>query len=379
MKRTQSSEAKVLVIGGGVIGLSIALELKRLGAAPVILERSIPGAEASSAAAGLIAPQLEAIEPGPFLDLCLASRALYPDFVRRVQELSGLSVGFLPSGVVHAAFDPSSASRLSAQVEWQKRQGLRAEMLDGSQARALEPALAPEVWAAAHFPDDHQVDNCQLVTALSMAAARVGVAFRSGYVRGVRVENHRAIGVDVDGELIRADATVVAAGAWSGLVQGIWLDPRAVRPVRGQMVQLQSRLPLLRSIVCSDQGYLVPRADGRLIAGSTAEHAGFQKEVTAGGLAQILQMATQLCPGVRDLAVTGQWAGLRPFTEDKLPILGRGPADGLFIASGHFRNGILLAPITGELIAALALGRTLSRSLEPFSFERLKGAPGTPL
>jgi glycine oxidase len=360
----------VVIIGGGLMGCGIALRLCQAGARVTVLERSIPGAEASSAAAGILAPQMESEGPGPFLELCLRSRALYPTFAQELLELTGVNVAYLPSGVLHTAFDEARAHHLEATVAWQRALGLRAELLTGQEARGLEPALAPEVLAAAHFPDDHQVDNRLLVRALTMAAARVGAQFRSGYVRGVLEEAGRAVGVDLDGEPLRADAVVVAAGSWSGLVQGLPLDPRTVRPMRGQMLQLQTRLPLMRHILVSPEGYLVPRADGRVIAGSTMEFAGFDKQVTAEGLSRILALALRLCPQLGGAAVDSSWAGFRPYTEDHLPLLGAGPLPGLFLATGHFRNGILLTPITAKLVAQAVLGERPSVDLTPFRYDR---------
>ncbi|HET9450994.1 MAG TPA: glycine oxidase ThiO, partial [Aggregicoccus sp.] len=367
---SDSGASEVIIIGGGVMGCGIALRLCQAGARVTVLERSIPGAEASSAAAGILAPQMESEGPGPFLELCLRSRGLYPAFAAELLELTGVDIAYLPSGVLQTAFDEDRAHHLEATVAWQRAMGLRAELLSGEEARKLEPALSAEVFAAAHFPDDHQVDNRLLVRALTMAAARVGARFRSGYVRGVLEEQGRVVGVDVDGEALRADAVVVAAGSWSGLVQGLPLDPRVVRPLRGQMLQLQTRLPLMRRILVSPEGYLVPRADGRVIAGSTMEFAGFDKQVTAEGLARILALALRLCPELGKATVDSSWAGFRPYTEDHLPLLGPGPLPGLFLATGHFRNGILLTPITARLVAQSVLGEKPSVDLTPFRFDR---------
>ncbi|HEX8705922.1 MAG TPA: glycine oxidase ThiO [Myxococcaceae bacterium] len=360
----------VIIVGGGVMGCGIALRLRQAGVNVTVLERSIPGAEASSAAAGILAPQFEAEGPGPFLELCLRSRALYAPLATELRELTGVDIAYLPCGVLKAAFSEGDVHHLEATATWQHALGLRVELLDGKQARELEPHLSPSALAALRFPDDHQVDNRLLVRALSMAVARVGATFRSGYVRGVIEENGRAVGVDLDGELLRADAVVIAAGSWSGLVQGAALDPRVVRPARGQMVQLQTRLPLTTHILTSEKGYLVPRTDGRLIAGSTMEFAGFDKQVTAEGLARILAMALELCPALGAAPITETWAGFRPYTEDRLPILGPGPLSGLFLATGHFRNGILLAPLTAKLVTQCLLGERPSVDLMPFRYDR---------
>jgi glycine oxidase len=361
---------EVVVVGGGVVGCAVALRLSKAGARCTVVERSVPGAEASSAAAGILGPQAEAEGPGPFLSLCLRSRALYRGFVEEVEALSGVGVGYRASGVLHVAFTESSLNRQRARVSRQQEEGLGAEFLERSDLLRLEPAVNPEVLGAALFPDDGSIDTRLLMRALSMAAARAGVRFVSGHVRALLETSGRASGVDVDGAQVPADAVVVAAGAWTGLVPGSGLSPRQVRPARGQMVMLRSRLPLLDRVAFSDDGYLVPRADGHLLAGSTLEFQGFAKEVTAAGLKSILGVALQLIPSLADVPVVETWAGLRPFTEDRLPVLGAGPLPGLFLASGHFRNGILLAPVTAELLAQAVLGQKTSLSLEPFRWNR---------
>ena len=361
---------KVVIVGGGLVGCAVALRLAKAGADVTVVERSVPGAEASSAAAGILAPQAESEGPGPFLSLCLRSRALYPGFVEEVLALSGIGVGFRASGVLHLAFGEASLERLRVRVALQRSIGLNAELLDGRGVLALEPAVNPAVQGAAHFPEDASVDNRLLVRAVSMAAARSGVRFIAGHVRALLELAGRVGGVDVDGARLEAHAVVVAAGAWTGLVPGCGVSPRQVRPARGQMVMLRSRLPLFQRVVFSDQGYLVPRDDGHLLAGSTLEFEGFAKEVTAAGLKHILALALELAPGLANLPVVEVWAGLRPFTEDHLPILGPGPLPGLFLASGHFRNGILLAPVTAELLAQAVLSQAPSLSLEPFRWDR---------
>jgi glycine oxidase len=367
----------VIIVGGGIMGCSLALRLRQAGVNVTLLERSIPGAEASSAAAGILAPQMESEGPGPFLELCLRSRALYGELARDLRELTGVDIAYLPCGVLKAAFTEAEAHHLEATAAWQRAMGLRAELLDGNQARELEPQLSPHALAAVHFPDDHQVDNRLLVRALSMAAARVGTTFRGGYVRGVIEEHGRAVGVDLDGDVLRAGAVVIAAGSWSGLVQGTALAPHVVRPARGQMIQFQTRLPVTTRILTSEKGYLVPRTDGRLIAGSTMEFAGFDKQVTAEGLSRILGMALELCPSLGHAPVTETWAGFRPYTEDKLPILGPGPLPGLFLATGHFRNGILLAPLTAKLVTQCILGERPSVDLAPFRYDRFNARAAT--
>jgi glycine oxidase len=358
------------VIGGGIMGSSIALELARSGLAVTVLERSIPGAEASTAAAGMLAPQLEASAPGPFLDLCLRSRTLYPAWVERLQAESKVAVDYLDSGALQVAFTDDEVHALDATVAWQQASGLRAELLSGADARALEPSLSPGALAAARFADDHQVDPRKLMRALLVAATQAGVAFRSGYVRGLLEANGAATGVDLDGDRLEADAVVLAAGSWSGLVAGAKIDTRVLRPARGQMAEFQLRAPITQRILKGAKGYVVPRADGRVICGSTMELVGFDKNVTAAGVQAILGAALRLVPALANAALTSTWAGLRPWTEDALPILGEGPLKRLFLATGHFRNGILLAPITARLTGELVRGDKPTVDPRPFGFQR---------
>ncbi|XXF75147.1 glycine oxidase ThiO [Myxococcaceae bacterium GXIMD 01537] len=371
------SVADVIVVGGGLMGCGIALRLRQAGVSVTVLERAIPGAEASSAAAGILAPQWESEGPGPFLELCLRSRSLYAGLAAELRELTGVDIAYRPCGLLRVAFDDADARHLEATATWQRARGLRAELLDPASARELEPQLSDRAVRALHFPDDHQVDNRLLVRALSMAAARAGATFRGGYVRGVVEENGRVVGVDLEGEVLRAGTVVLAAGAWSGLVHGVPLDPRGVRPARGQMIQLQTRLPLLSRILTSRKGYVVPRADGRVICGSTMEFAGFDKQVTAEGLARILGMVLELCPALGSAPIESTWAGFRPWTEDHLPILGAGPLPGLVLATGHFRNGILLTPVTAQLVTEVVLGQAPSLDLAPFRYDRFPPPAGT--
>jgi glycine oxidase len=369
---------RVVIIGGGVVGLCIALRLRDLGVEVVVLERSIPGAEASSAAAGMLAPQLEVSSPGPFLDLCLRGRALYPSLAAELRERAGMDIGFVTCGTFALAFDDEASAQQLRTARWQIDHGLRVERLSGEQARSQDPLLSPDIRQALLFPDDHQVDNRLLIRALVQATSHAGVQFRHGNVRGLVQDRGQVRGVDVDGERAEADAVVVAAGSWTGLVPGLPLPPQAVRPAKGQMVQLQMRTPPLRHVVSGPGGYVVSRADGRVICGTTLELQGFDKAVTAQGLAHVLQTAMHICPALAAASVTENWAGLRPYTDDHLPILGPGPLERLFLASGHFRNGILLAPLTGRLMAQALVGHSPEVDLAPFSPARLGAAVGNP-
>lgn len=360
----------VLIVGGGIMGLSVAVDLAKSGQRVTVLERSIPGAEASSAAAGMLAPQLEMSHPGPFLDLCLRSRGLYPAWAKELEQRSGVDVEYVESGSLSVGFTEVEAHELDSQVAWQRAAGLRADFLTGAELRRFEPKLSDKALAAAYHPDDHQVDPSKLMKALSIAAARAGALFRTGYVRSLVEENGRVIGADVDGERLTAELVVLAAGSWSGLVAGGHVDPRVVKPARGQMVGLELRQPPTRCFLMSHSGYVVPRKDGRVLCGSTMELVGYDKHVTAKGVTKILSAAMDLVPELADASVTSTWSGLRPWSQDGLPLLGDSGVPGLLLATGHFRNGILLAPITAKVVGQLVRGEKVSVDLKPFRGQR---------
>jgi glycine oxidase len=361
----------VAIIGGGIMGSAVALRLAQRGIGVTVIERGIPGAEASSAAAGILGPQMEAEGPGPLLDLGLKSRALYPALAAELRDLTGIDVGYDRSGVLAVALDEAGERELGARRTWQLARGLRVESLSGEAARTREPALGPAVRAALAFPDDAQVVARELARAFSQAAAGAGARFLTGrYVRRVLIENGTAVGVELDGETLPAGAVVVAAGSWSGLVEGAGVPASVVRPARGQLVSIETRPPLFRQVIAAPGGYLVPRRDGTVLAGSTVEMVGFQKQVTVAGLATILTLAHTLIPALGTAPVTGSWSNFRPFTEDHLPVLGLTAINGLVLATGHFRNGILLAPITAYAIAALVATGRATTDLAPFSIAR---------
>lgn len=366
------SRPDVVIVGGGTMGCAIARVLARGGAKVTVLERAVPGAEASSAAAGIIGAQGEADSPGPFLDLCLRSRELYPGWAEALHEETGIDVGWRRCGVLHVAHDEPEGRLLARRVEQQLAIGLRADVLDREETLALEPAIDPSVLGAVSFPDDGQVEPRRLVRALAVAAERAGATFRSGaVVRRVLTEGGRVTGVDVEGERLHTGVVVIAAGAWSSLVPGVGLTREAVRPARGQILMLDTRSPLLSAVVYSAAGYVVPRPDGTVLVGSTLEMVGFDKAVTVAGVAALAAIATGIAPRLAGAQVTGSWAGFRPHTADLLPLLGPTPVEGLLLATGHYRNGILLTPVTAEAIAALVLRGRSPVDLAPFAVQRL--------
>jgi glycine oxidase len=358
-----------VVVGGGIIGLSVANELASSGLTTTIVEVGKLGAEASSAAAGMLAAQLEAHSPGPFLDLCLYSRKLYPRWLKGLEESTGCSAELIKSGSLQAAFTESEAERLRGIVSWQNEQGLAAEFVTGAALRKLEPALSHGALGAAYCPEDCQLDALKLMRILTIAAAKSGVSFRAGHVTSVLERDGRAVGVSIEGDRLEADAVVLAAGAWSSLIDRSLPGVR-VRPVRGQMIELDLQVPIFTKLLKSASGYVVPRRNGRVLAGSTMETVGFDKKVTADGVHRILGTALQLVPGLAQAELVATWAGFRPATEDRLPLIGKGHLERLFVATGHLRNGILLAPATAELVGQLVRNEAQSIELHPFRFGR---------
>ena len=362
--------ADVLLIGAGLQGCGVALRLAQAGRSVLVLERSIPGAEASSAAGGILSPGVEA-EPGPFHDLCMQSLGRWSDFAAEVERLSGSWVGFRGGGTLEVSVDDRFTPVLASRAAALERAGVAVEVLDGDAARRLEPGLSPETRGAIWFPGEASVDPRLLGRALHVAASRAGARFLQGQVRGIAVEGGRAVGVDHESGRITAGAVVLAAGAWSLQVSGHDLPAGAVRPVRGQIAVLDTRPPLLSRVVFTDKGYLVPRPDGRILCGSTMEEAGFEKAVTAGGLLHVLQLAVEAAPGLASAPVVESWSNFRPATPDGLPILGPGRIAGLFYATGHYRNGVLLTPVTADAVSAAVLGRPTPVDLTPFGPARL--------
>jgi glycine oxidase len=369
---------EALVIGGGIVGCAVALSLAEKGFKTAVIERGSldpvgRGPEGSSAAAGILGAQLEGLHGDtPLSRLCLNSRDRYAAWASAIAAHSGLDVEMRPSGVARVALDAASLRALEDEAAWQSRAGYRVENLDAVGVHALEPALAGDVVGAVHFPDDHRIDPPALVAAIRLAAARSGVAFRSSAtVSRVVMRDGRAAGVLLaDGTTIAADVVVIAAGSWSSLIGETALLADAVQPARGQMIELHVDAPIVRGVIEAADCYLSPRDDGRLLVGSTVELVGFREGATASGVRDLLAAAIRLVPALHDATMNRAWAGFRPKTHDDMPLIGTVGIDGLIIATGHFRNGVLLAPITGEIVAALLTGEDLPVDIAPFAPRR---------
>jgi glycine oxidase len=364
------SRCEVVVIGGGVIGLTIARALALRGVRDVcLIERGRLGTEASFAAAGMLLPQVEAATKDDFFTLACRSRDLYASFAAALLEETGIDVELDTTGTLYLALNGTDQEEIEKGYTFQSRAGLSIELLSDSEARALEPCISESTTGALLFPQDIQVENRRLLSALANSVRNLGVNVLTGTnVDSLVIKGNRLTGVQTSGGAITCSAVVVAAGTWSTFIKHASCS---IDPVRGQMVCLEAKPQLTRHVIFSRRGYVVPRRDGRLLAGSTSENAGFDKNVTAGGISKILQNAHEISPAISNLPIVDTWAGLRPRAPDGLPVLG--PCveiDGLFYATGHYRNGILLAPITGELISEAIVEGVASPLLAPFSPER---------
>ena len=371
----EHSELKAIVIGGGIIGCSVAWRLSAEGVATTVLERGRVGQEASWAAAGMIAPQAEAAGPGPFFDFCMKARDAFDGIVDRLVRDGGVDPEYDRAGILYVALDGDERAQLERRARWQRSVGAPLEELSGAEARRVEPMLSPETVSAIHMPTNRRTDNRKLTHAYAAAARKAGAEFVEGArVEGLSLRGERATGVLMDGGSIReADVVINAAGVWAGEIRGLEADRVKLHPVRGQILCFEVAPGTIGPALFSLRGYVVPRRDGRLLAGSTMEEAGYNKSVTLAGLDKIARGAAAIVPTLGAAAFREAWAGLRPATRDLMPVLGFSPSvSNVLWAAGHFRSGILLSAITGEIIADLVQGRRPAVELGAFSAARFR-------
>jgi glycine oxidase len=390
---TEKRSFDAIFVGGGVIGLCCAWRAAQRGARVAVLERAEPPAGATRVAAGMLAPVGELAFGEPeLLEMTLASARIYPDFVAELEAATGRTTGYQRQGAIHIALDRDEAAELRRVHDLQRSLGLEAEWLPPRRCRELEPGLTPSFNGGVHAPGEAAVDPRALTATLLAALAGSGTeAARKSAAGGAAVaqgaapggaevrprtevvgglfEGERLVGVrTAAGGELRAATVVLAAGAWAGEAE--WLPEHArppVRPVKGQVLELRNRdgAPPCERILASERVYLVPRPDGRLIVGATSEERGFDTAVTAGGVHELLREAYRLLPEVAEMELVDSMAGLRPGTPDNLPLIGPGAIEGLLLATGHYRNGILLAPLTADAIAALLDGEPLPEAVAP--------------
>jgi glycine oxidase len=359
----------VVVVGGGVIGLTIARELAR-DQSVLLLERGATGEGTSWAAAGMLSPQSEADADGPFFQLSMASLRMYRKFVEDVHEESGIDPQFDDDGVLVLASSDKELSTIEARARWQKAAGFRAEILSASDVFKLEPLITADICGALFLENDLQVAPRLLTKALAEACLRRKVEIRCGTaVDKVLTANGKVTGIQAGGETVHAERVIVAGGVWSGEIQGLTPSIPVV-PRKGQILSLTMPTRAFRHMIRLGHAYFVPRCDGELVVGATNEDAGFDRSVTSAGMAGLLADALRISSHAGSFPIREMWTGLRPATPDGLPIVGESSIKGLLYATGHYRNGILLAPITAHIIGLLVTNHQPSVSIESYSPQR---------
>jgi glycine oxidase len=360
-----------VIIGGGLIGASTAFELAREKLRVVLLDRQQPGHEASPAAGGMLSPESDGPEAAPVAPLAKESLKLYPGFIASIEELAERRTFFKLEGALELFLAPHGEAERDKVVAEHCKLGFAAEPIPVADAARLAGAVNPAVRAAAWFPEEGTLEPRPLMDAVLVAAQRRGVEIRSDCpVTSLLREGDRCTGVMAGGKKIWAKYIVVAAGCFSGLIarETDWFARYApTRPVRGQILILRAPGTSLQRVVRSERRYLVPRSDGSILAGSTLEDAGFKKHLTPAGVRRITEGALDLVPGLADAEIVETWAGLRPGTPDNLPILGPTDMDGLLMATGHYRSGLLLAPVTARLMREWIIRRQVSLDTQAFS------------
>jgi glycine oxidase len=366
----------VVIIGAGVIGLGIAWRLAAGGASVAVFDRGAAGAGASHAAAGMLAACVEA-EPGEEALVAFGreSQARWPAFAAELQQTSGIDIGLRSEGTLVVALTADDQARLHHQLIFQEKLGLPLQWISAAETRRREPHLAGKLAGAVLSPQDTQVDNRKLAAALRIAAIAAGATVNEHRpVGAISFNGERADGIVLaDSTKVAADVVVLAAGAWSRSIAGIPPELRPpVRPIKGQMLALRmdAAAPLVTHVVWAPGAYLVPRRDGRLLVGATVEEKGYDTSLTAGGMLTLLEAAWRAIPAVEELPIEEMWVGHRPGSRDDAPILGAAPIRGLVYATGHHRNGILLAPVTADAIARLVLDGLAEPMIRPFGIER---------
>ena len=361
------AKTDVLVIGGGIIGCAVAYELAKRGRAVTLFERGEIAGEASSAAAGILAPQAEAKGPGPFFELCLAGHRLIPETLRELETASGIVVPWARCGLLQLALTEADARPLRELAAWQRERGLPVERWDAAQTRQREPGIEVPVLEGWFFSEELRIDNTQFTFAYAEAARRRGVVMRTQTtVARVRVDGGRVHGVETAAGACEASCVVDAAGCWAQLDGGV---PVPVEPARGQILVYDSPTPHFRTIVQTPRVYAAPHP-GRTLVGSTVEYVGYDKRTTDDGVASMRRGLREIAPSLERQPIAQTWAGLRPHAPDDWPILGPTTVAGLWVAAGHFRSGILLAPITARLMADLIVDGHSTIDWQPFRWER---------
>ena len=358
----------MIVVGAGAIGTSIAYQLAKASAKVAVFDRGRVGGEATGASAGMIQINPDRTTPPALSTLELESARLFPALAADLQARTGMDIGYRAAPLLHVALQDGEETRLRTHRAWQVDHGVSVAWLDGPAVLDLEPAISPAVRAALFYPDDNQLLPLNFAQALARAAIDLGAVVREGAgIDRLLTDGDRVIGIAIGGETVHAGEVVIANGAWASSWSEALHTPIPVRPVRGQMVALRTTGTGLRNVVSSSEGYMLTKPDGGTYVGTTVEDVGYDARPTVSGIAGLLALVPRLAPRLADATIVRAWAGLRPGTSDGLPLLGRIPGwYGVTLAAGHFRDGILLAPVTGELVADLVAQRRPRFPLDAF-------------
>ncbi len=367
------SSDRIVIAGGGIIGCAIAYYLGLKGVKSTVIERRDVGCEASSAAAGGLWPQAESSRPGIFMDLCLAGNAMFEELSRQLE----LDIEFRPSGLLHVVEDEQDREEAEKLMEWQLDSGLKVDWLDASETLKLEPSLSEDIMGSLYFPDDNHLNPLSLTRAFAVGAKKLGAEISTGTsVTGIKTVSGRVSSLVTDRGEIGADIIINAAGCWAGQV-GAMVDMEVpVEPVRGQIILSEPLPPLFKRCIVTRDVYIIQKPRGNVVVGSTREFVGYDKSVTPEAIHQLHRGAVKAIPRLKSVSFIRAWAGLRPYTPDEIPIMGAsdGP-EGFLLATGHFRNGILLSAITGKLMSELITDGKASIPLEGYRLSRfLRGA-----
>ena len=356
-----------VIVGGGVIGCSIAWRLAQAGLSVKVIERNVPGSGATSAAGGMLLPQEESDGPGDLLNLLLKSHSLYPAFSEELQSESGIDIEFKSKGSLKLLFDEEDERLAVECVDWHRREDLAIERLSTGGVLDLEPNLTPELIGALYYPTEAQVGNRRLLTALVTVARTLGVEFQNGEeMLGIRA-NEQGVEIETNGDTYASQNAVLCGGAWSKEIGERLGFALPVFPYKGQMIQLQIPAPMFERPILHRGTYIISKPVGRVLCGGTMEKVGFDTRVTGEAIHSILENALRIAPCLGDAELVDTWSGFRPATPDGLPIIGRIPnAPNVIAATGHFRNGILLTPVTADLVTALVT-RCEEAGLAPFA------------
>lgn len=366
-------QTQIAVVGGGIIGLSVAFECAKRGFKVTVIEKGQCGGQATGAAAGMLAPYSEIGEdPDPFFALCQLSLSLYPEWQQEVKTVSGLDFEYVQSGSLHVALHEADELALETRLSWQQEWGVRGEIVKGEALRRLEPALTKEAVAALYYPDEHHLYAPDYVQALIKACRKLGVEIleQAGEVqfREIKEDGLLLAGDDVT---VGAELCILACGAWTAIYESVLGIRLPIFPIRGQICAYHRHEEQINHLIFFSQGYVLSKGNGTIVCGASEDIAGFDTSVTEQGINRLVRFSRQLFPVLEGREPFHRWAGLRPATQDGYPLLG--PVDhypNIILASGHYRNGILLSPATGQVIADVIEGRNPKVNLDFFDPHR---------